>query len=318
MGLFKKISSFLLVPIVLWVILFFHYQQNIKYDHYRIWQEDKAFLDTKSDEVELIVAGHSRPYRAIDNSFEKMVRIGTPGESYIETYFRLKHILENTDKNPSLVILPAEKTTFKTNDFRRSFFWKKYMNFLEVGVTKKETSAYAAEWLKATVFPFKTYYQQQVESFLEPKNASGGGPIFDKLTGDFSKWPEAIKTFEIANDIQHIEKNGLVDKTLEVYLQRTLNLLEQHEVVPVYIQCPLSGDYLEELENLAHYKLAKHDNMLRIIEEHPYAILIDFEAVFSESDSYFSDHHHLNKKGAEVFSKMLKDSLSDRIGYPDF
>lgn len=302
----KSTIFFLIPPLLLWVIAFCHFQTNKQHLYPQLYATDQVIANAP-DTFPYLIAGHSRLLRAIDTSlWPEVVKVGTPGESFIETYYKLKYIFEKEKKSPEFVLLPFEIGTFKPNDFRRSFYWKKYLNFFEVATQKGELAEYIKVCLLAHGFPFRHYYGQQIKSWLKPRDIA---PNANKTKQSFADYSEAVRRQMIEEDIALLEVIGMMDPSAAYYLAKTLELCQQHQSKLIYIKCPLTETYKKELEKLAIQQNYPEQKLIQIIEKDKNARLIDLQIDFDNQDHYFFDQHHLNKDGAKAFTQLLQQWL---------
>lgn len=302
----KKVGGFLLIPVLLWCWAYYDFDQKRNTLYPQLSAADKAIREAP-DSFHLLVAGHSRMNRGIDTViFKNAVKVGTPGESYIETYYKLKFIFEEQKKYPQIVLLPFEEGTFKPNDFRRSFYWKDYVSFKEVGQQKGMRAFYFKEYVFACIFPFRQYYSKSIQSGIEHKFAlTNKETELDKTQMSYERYSEEQRQGMIQDDIRFLEKEGLMDKSSLYYVRKTIALCQKHRVKLFYIKCPLTGDYTKALDQLSEEQNYNEQSLIDLINDSDEVTYINMKNIFEHQNDLFFDHHHLNEKGSKVFTERL-------------
>ncbi len=310
----RNIFLFLAPILLVWAGLYFHFETKIKQDTYTIFKTDKSF-EAAPKNFDYLIGGHSRLNRAIDTGvLPHSVKATTHGESFIETYYKLKYILNHTDKKFKTLILPFEAGTFKPNDFRRSIYWIKYVNFFEVGFRKGELGKYISAYFQARFLPFLVYYKKQFRTLLKHKKNE---IAIDKEHGNFSDLDKATQQQVIQEDVDLLNKVGIIDPTAKHYVHNIISLTQAHDIQLIYIKAPLTENYVRALSGLDQNCTITHEELEGFVRQFEHVSVIDMESVFFYRDTLFSDHHHLNLEGRGVFTELLlekfKGSLTNSV-----
>ena len=305
-SLSKKIVLFLIPLLVVWGILWSYFSFYGNENHYSIFASDEAW-EQAPDSFDYLIAGHSRPFRAIEtDSLAESIKIGTPGESYLETYYKLTYLLEKDKKHFTHLILPFEKGTFKPNDFRRRVYWSQYLDFWEIGRLRGQKNLYLQEYIMAKSFPFTAYFRQHYQGFIYRKSPSSNPHIsINKNTDRFDLLSEEMQSKLIQKDIHILAQNGLLDELAFEFLERTLRLTEKHNIQVIYLKCPLTESYSASLDSLAIVQKYPESDLEVLVEGYKHVRILDFEKLFFGRDEWFSDHHHLNAIGRAKFSSVF-------------
>ncbi len=302
----NKILVFLLPLLIIWAGFYYYFNYNIKYTAYPVYQLDKNFKDAPKH-FDYLIGGHSRLNRAIDEQqLQGAQKATTYGESFIETYYKLKFIVNKTDKNFHTVLLPFEPGTFKPNDFRRSIYWVDYVNFFEVGLQKREMGRYITEWLKAKFLPFLPYYKKKFKAAISNENDHLN---IDKKQGRFDLLEKSQQQKMIQEDIFYLNKIGIVDKTAKYYVRKTVELLQQNNIKLIYIKAPLTEAYSKAMRGMDKSAAVTHAELEDFLKGFDNVGIVDFEKLFWDEEHLFSDHHHLNLEGQKVFTKELLKTI---------
>jgi hypothetical protein len=283
------------------------YFYNIALADDELFAQDTAF-EAAPDTIEFLFMGHSRPLSAIDPSeFPRSFNYSSDGEYNSYTYYKLKHILENTDKAIGTIILPAGYGSFQTmNDAYtyRSYYWSNYVDYLEVGQLKNDISTHTSIWFENLVFPYARHVGGYIdEQYGEPINAPETAP-FSKMDA-FYKEQNAI--FMLAKNEDRKEVNS--DVSLE-YLTMTLALCRKHKKAIYFVKYPLTDVYDHALASYLERNPIDENISDSIIQNAsgPF-LLFDFSDLFYREHELFKDAHHLNANGRYKFSRQLTEML---------
>ncbi len=295
-----------MIPFLFWGWAYWYFQKEKKYIYPKFHYADLV-MKNAPDTFPLLVGGHSRLQKGIDlGTFKNAIKVGTPGESYIESYYKLKYILKIEKKYPKTLLLPFEMGTFKPNDFRRSFYWKDYMDFVEVGHHKDAIFFYWKEYIMACIIPFRQHFSNKLISIFKQDCLSNDAPKkADHSKQSFASYTHLQGQKMIQNDIDLLSTIGMMDKTSLIYVQKILSLCKEYKIKLYFIKCPLTSEYQAALDSLARLQNYNEQALVNLIDSFENANIIDLQKEFVAKDQYFSDHHHLNKIGSKIFSDLL-------------
>ena len=154
----RKLLRKLIIFLVLFVVInegvkTYFYQVTLKED--ALFAQDAAFA-AAPDTINFLFMGHSRPLAAVDaNALPRSFNYASDGEYNIQTYYKLKYILEKTDKVIGTIVMPAGHGSFQSMKDAytyRSYYWSKYVDYLEVGNIKDDYSTHAVIWFENIMF----------------------------------------------------------------------------------------------------------------------------------------------------------------------
>ncbi|HEO69749.1 MAG TPA: hypothetical protein ENN80_00680, partial [Candidatus Hydrogenedentes bacterium] len=112
------------------------------YAHYvvgdtQLARQDRSFRRCMP-QTRLLILGDSHAGSALDPAWlPDAFNVWSPGENYIQHYYRLRAILDDKRSAVRCVIAPLDPHSFTTRRkeaFRHPAYWARYVNYLEVGL----------------------------------------------------------------------------------------------------------------------------------------------------------------------------------------
>lgn len=251
----------------------------------------------------------------ISNSFNAT----SLGENIIQTYYRLRYYLEEDQLDIRVVMLPVDLHSFSSyrmDRFSPLDYWRKYINFLELGETKYEVPKYLQDRLLGQF----SYYNDITNTIDLIKVRAGFEEGEDELIRGFKVGVhDNVEKSELLNDARsrvrlHFNGADPFDPDAAEYFSRLLDLLDDHHVKAVLIAYPVIEDYYriagKQIDIPAYYA-----DLQDLLYGRPASYpLLDYHDVFWGHDQYFSDADHLNATGANQFTELLAKDLED-LGY---
>lgn len=240
---------------------------------------------------------------------------GSPSENYIQSYYKLKHILERSGKKPQYLILQSDLSSYGTKISERyeyNSYWIKYLDYVELAKVKEERSV-LFKWLEGKLFSYAGNYkdiQLSIVYRLKMKNLemyNGYRPHRDYH--NFANEPNKQKS--AWNKAQLILTNDLYfDPSIKYYFEKILSLCQQHNVQVVLVRYPLTKEF-----NTEERKIVPAGKLISEIEAiasnySVYRGTLDYHDIFFDHPEYFFDPDHLNVKGSDLFTeRLVKDLL---------
>jgi len=308
----KQISLFLL-PIIL--ISFYadnYISTNLKKSNsfaekeYSTWN---AIIDGKINS-DIVIYGSSRAWKHINptmisNSLNASTyNLGIDGHNFWLQYLRHSMLLENNTK-PKIIILSLDVFTLqKVDDLYNSDQFLPYM--LWNNKIKDATISYNGFNLIDYEIPLIRYFGKgnAVQTAMKTKNKveriKGYQGRKEQWNDDFNKAKKAMKNYQ-----------KQLDPATIVLFERFLNECKSKNIKILFVYSP---EYIEG------QKFVKNrDEIISLYEKYSKKYNIPFYNYSNDSLSYdkkyFYNASHLNKTGAELFTKKLIDSLKKHY-YP--
>ena len=253
----------------------------------------------------------------LDSSFN----YGSPSENFIQSYYKLKHILEQTGQRPRNLILQADISSFgpKIADrFEYNSYWIRYINYFELARIKGNRDV-LSKWMEGKFMSYAGNYKDiQLSIFYRIKVKTleiynGYRPHRDYR--NFANEPDMQRTaWNKAKLI--LSPEIYLDPSIAVYFEKILQLCQEYRINVMMIRIPMSKEFYEE-----ESRIVPVDKLYAEVEEiasrYPvYDRTLDYHDLFFDHPEYFFDPDHLNIKGADLFTEQLvkdleqKDSMS--------
>ena len=263
--------------------------------------------------INTLIVGDSHLQSGLNDAIiDSSVNVCKGAENYFITYHKLIYIL-NHNKNINKVILGFSPHNFTIyNDFKfKEKPWKTstltaYAPILSYSDIKKEflidNTAYCQAIFRNYLIPNFYYYKnfifQKDKSYLYNgvQHLSNKTNVNDSLL--LIKQSNMLFHYKNKNDIT------LSTKSLK-YFEKIIDLLEKRNIKIVLISTPLHP----KLSAKVPKKTYMFFNTLKSEYSIKKNILVLDYSNYNMKDKYFGDFHHLNKKGAILFSNEIKKNL---------
>lgn len=233
------------------------------------------------------------------------------GQSYTETYYLLKRMIEDGDVKLNNIVLQLDPHTFSESVrggkflFDQIYFYSKFVDNKKMAELKGESLI--SVFLR-TKFPFLGNGKHFIDSILKLDDLTTmylGWSNSHKTTSDIDRQEEALEAFE------HYfpEGSAMIDKDTFEYFLDTLKLAKENDINVVFLKYPISKEYYSEIdknidiENYYNEIFAEADEALD-----DYAVL-DLHDYFFDKGEYYYDPEHLIVGGAEILSKKINEEL---------
>lgn len=273
-----KFFSFLLGLAVLQIFVFF-LLRSIELD-----------LNKKRDSQSIAIVGHSHAHVGMDDELlERYLKVpidnyGVGGQSMFWSVIGARKLQYQGVRSFIIELTNNSYTTgWKTTDYTRGLREAKKKYFLSAD----EWSSLIRNDMKFTLNLFSKVSLPSIE-----------------VQGGYKKNDRKF------NGKLVVENRGSHEREVDFDDSVIHNFICEHDSVSfVIVRAPQHPDYYKLLSDADElFFLAK----LNDFKKHDNCLVMDFGHIFSE-DSLFADLDHLNNKGADLFSSILADSLSDHI-----
>jgi len=266
-------------------------------------------------QLDFLFVGDSHVRRGVDPAvIPRSFNFGSASESAIQSYYKLRTILAGPGpaRGCRVVAMPLDLHTFssyRTNVIRHEFYWKRYVDFLELGRRKGEVVRHAAKLVRSHV---ASYWQEgeHVLAWADRKFGGGEGPGelrlgFVPTKSRFSEY-EDREGLARARAAMHLEGHRAFDADLVHYFRRAVELCRSHGKTVVLVRYPVTREYL------AAAALRRPDDLpdeVRAVIEENGCVVLDHREDFAGRNYLFSDADHLNAEGARLFGERLRTKL---------
>jgi hypothetical protein len=240
---------------------------------------------------------------------------GTSAENYIETYYKLKKIIDHDKIKIKTAIFEIDLVTFsslltdQTRIFDDLYFFHKYVPWAEV---KKIENASNLEMLKMYLaevyFPAIGQGEDFVDIFVAPKLTE----VYLGWTKEYENYAlsDTRKTAQATYDLQFDGQARISPVSLEYFL-KTLELAKENNINIIFIKYPIAKEYDEIITERGFDKSSYYKTIFNEIDKKlnsNYQVL-DYYNLFFDHSEYFTNPDHLNYLGAEILSKKISEDL---------
>jgi len=269
----------------------------------RDWKENK-------NPVKLLITGDSHTERSVDaTQLDSAFNLAFYGENNMFTYYKLKYCLENNPDRPQYVLLQCDLTTFTRgfNYFRNNAFF--YYSLISPHDLKDMGDRPLTEhyrFLKIKMFPYADW--QYALNLAGINRAKKGTESFSDL-GEDEKMASARNFMQNELMCEGKRENLFFAPSVE-YVKKCLELCKEYQIKPIFIKYPITQQLLDVVENeIDSLAMDTRNRLPEMLVRKANLPVLDFEKMFSERADLFFDSHHLNNKGREAFTPILKQRL---------
>jgi len=241
---------------------------------------------------------------------------GSPSENYIQSYYKLKYILEKSEKKPQTLLLQADLSTFGpkiANRYEYNSYWLKYIDYPELAHIKGDREV-LTKWLEGKFFSYAGNYKDLQLSIvyririktLEMHNGYRPHRDYVNFANVKNKQRDAWNKAHL-----FLTPGQAFDSTIKAYFRMILELCHEHGVKVILIRYPETEEmYTAESAIISPDSL--YAAVTEIAGKYPsYAGMLDYHALFFGHPEYFFDPDHLNVKGSDLFTKKLTTDLGE-------
>ncbi|HOW25900.1 MAG TPA: hypothetical protein PK711_09540 [Bacteroidales bacterium] len=249
----------------------------------------------------------------LDSSFN----YGSPSENFIQSYYKLKYVLENTGQRPRNLILQADVSSFGpkiANRFEYNSYWIRYIDYFELARIKGNRDV-LSKWVEGKFISYAGNYKDiQLSIFYRIKVKTleiynGYRPHRDYR--NFANDPNRQRTaWNKAKLI--LSPETCLDSSIAIYFEKILQLCQENQIGVMLIRIPMSKEFYEE-----ECRLVPVDDLYASVEAiacrySVYDRTLDYHDLFFDHPEYFFDPDHLNIKGADLFTERLVKDLGEK------
>ena len=306
-----RIVLFLLALIVVNTVLDQLYKRFVVHNLLNNTKDEQ--FDAYTDTLKYLSLGNSHNCvntYILENSFN----YGSPGENYIQSYYKLKSILEKSGKRPENVILFADISSFgpKTaNRLEYNSYWIKYIDYFELAKIKRNRDI-LSKWLEGKFFSFAGNYKDIQLTFiyaikigkLELHNGYRPHRDFKNFALEKNKAKQAR-----AKAALYLSKQDYFDKDITFYFEKILQLCQDYDINVILIRIPVTREYFEEASNIVPVD-ELYEQIQMVSANYPnVTYFLDYHDLYFDHPEYFFDPDHLNPRGSDLFTERLKLDL---------
>ncbi|TRZ69974.1 MAG: hypothetical protein D4R97_09005 [Bacteroidetes bacterium] len=308
---FKKLCVFIILVLAVNTLL------NAVYDHsmyyFRLSRIQDEQFKAHPDTLKYLMLGNSHNRvnpEILGNGFCYIM----PKEIYTQTYYKLKYILEKTNKKTENILLSIDPVNFSPRAEKELSFdgyWRKYLDYFELA-RESHDPGYLLNWLTGNFFSYVGNYRyvfMSVQFFKADLSQIKNGYIPARNYRNFAKEPdrEALG-FELATAyLASYSKKSTLGETK--YYQKILALCQQYNIHLILLRMPMTDEYLKYARKMVD--LDKLDReIIDLTRNHCDDFRVfDFRNEFHGKPEYFFNADHVNPAGVNIISMKIKEEL---------
>jgi hypothetical protein len=304
-----KLILFLAMLVVV-NIVFFHFYSRIMGSSAE-FVRDLKFEKFDKKKAEILVLGDSHPELAIWDTYfhKKLVKWVSPGECYIQNYYKLKHYLASYPTR--CVILPVDLHSFSSSNMiliRNDFFWVKYIDYFELGAISGDFFSYFARYLKGAFFPYvgesNTIYEWIINRYFTESSLS----VAAKYKWSLEEKAERLTKASVRVRSRIGKRYDYFCPVLTKYFQKILTLCKEKGIVVFLVKFPISYEYYECASQI--FDVDEFYKKVGLLANgRPNVYLLDYQKDFFSRPDLISDPDHVNGFGARIISKKIKAEI---------
>lgn len=274
-------------------------------------------FERQREETQILFLGQSDMKRAVipEAMPFKAYNFAELGESFIETYYKLKYYI---DEMPSLkvVVLPlplASFSSFRTDRINTKYYSYGYISYRDLWELYQIKGLLVIRQKLMSLSPLLDpgqlrVFWKNVRRLIKKK------PIERAVIqeGYHRMTFKGIVNEKVATrSIQrHFRGDNIFDKDLLLYFEKILTLCSRRGIKVVTLTTPVTDYYLKHAEKYVT-QAALYDKVFLNpkYSSHIYTHL-DYLGLYAKDHALFVDGEHLNHEGATAFSRLIASELS--------
>ena len=308
----KKFIIKLLIFLVLLCAVNFAFNRYFKQyviKNQDIFRKDIQF-DNYNDTLKYLLMGDSHIQNGINPLiFRKSFNFSSANENYIQTYYKLKAIIEKKNRIPEYIFLPVDLSSFssfRTDRFKYDTYWVQYIDYFELAKIKKDR-IYIDKWFIGNYISYIEGYEYAYRFLLGEKSELILG--YKPRKRDRSIFVDRIRNARARVNL-YFKDYTYFDQDLVLFFKRILGLCSQNNIKVILIKMPVSKIYYNLAVSIVD-KDSLNNNINKIICKYPGLVrTLDYQKLFFDNPEYFDNPDHLNDKGATDLSRILNDRLN--------
>lgn len=312
-SIMKRTAAFLFIfAVIVWGMNIAYHEQILS--KYILARTDRDFAQYRSD-VEVLFLGDSHAQHGLSTlDIPNAFNFSSQAEHYALNYYKLKSILAEGKGRLRVIVLPIDLHSFaarslESNYFRDPWYWRKYVNYIEVARAFEDLSL--AGRMLAAVFPFLG----NGTDFFHPINPNQLTPEVRGFVQNWNDFSLNDNREAIARDraTGQLSDTNVFDDRLVAYFKKILALLADSGVNVILVRMPVTRAYFDEARRF----IPSVDHFYETIDEmcRPYVnvMVVDYQKRFFGDDALFWDSDHVNAVGAEYLSLSVWRDYLERI-----
>jgi len=309
---FVKLFVFILLAVGLNAGLNKAYNRWMYY--FRLSRTQDRQFEAYSDTLKFLMLGNSHNRvdpEILGNGFSYM----TPKEVYTQTYYKLRYILEKTNKRPEYILLSIDPVNFSPraeNDLTFDGYWRKYLDYPELA-REFNDPGYLMNWVNGSFFSYVGNYKFVYMSVIFRKiqvNKIRYGYVPPRNYKNFAKEPNRDALgFEIAT--AYLTSYGKKSDIGEArFYLKILDICKQYKIHLILLRMPMTDEYLKYARKMVNLDKLDQEIMDLTSAHCSDFKVFDYRNYFHGKPEYFFNADHVNPTGAAIISNLIKADIN--------
>jgi hypothetical protein len=274
-------------------------------------------FEKQRGEIQILFLGQSDMKRAVipEAMPFKAYNFAELGESFIETYYKLKYYIEEM---PSLkvVVLPlplGSFSSFRTDRINTKYYSYGYISFRDLWALYQIKGFLVIRQKLVSLSPMLDpgqlrVFWKNVERLIKKKPIERAvireGYHLLTIKGIVNE-RMAMRSIQ-----RHFQGANIFDKDLLLFFEKILILCNQRGIKVVTLMTPMTDYYIKHAEKYIT-EAALYEKVFNNARFSPYIYKhLDYLDLYAKDHTLFVDGDHLNHEGATLFSKRIASELS--------
>lgn len=308
------ILSFVSLIALVWLLSWVLPEKRYLNDDYPFLRQQQDHVLQDGDIQETIILGDSRTKMGIlaNNLGDNTHNLALSGASAIEMYYTLNKYLAHHPQPKAVVVSLAPEHFTSIGTYPSGSAYLQYFTKDELDEINELLLAHDNKDFRTTTacFYYRTpnvYMWPVLKSIFRPRTKA-----FDEVYGETMKShgfmpgkKEEAKTQVIAPEVK--EDGFHLDPVVDIYMNKLLALGVERNIPMYVVQMPMGKEGHKILSDNG-YLQAYAEYMEHLGQAYEIKVQTDIPVFENE---YFGDNSHLNRKGAELFTRRLKQEYGD-------
>ena len=256
----------------------------------------------------------------LDQSFN----YGSPSENFIQTYYKLRHVLEGPGQKPEYLLLQTDISSFGpkiSGRFEYNSYWIRYIDYFELARIKGSRDM-LTKWLEGRFFSYVGNYKDiQLSILYRIKIKKLEMYRGYRLHRDYRNFANEANKQKVAQNKARLvlSREAYFDPAIRIYFEKILQLCQSHGVHVLLIRFPMVREFYEEEARIVP-AARLYGEVEAIASRYPvYEGTCDYHELYFDRPDYFFDPDHLNIRGSDLFTARLADDLKGprSAGFPE-
>jgi len=279
---------------------------------------DEFIASLKDRELDIAFFGDCHPQSDLNPFYiANSYSFADGGESYVETYYKLKKIIEKDKVQIKNIVLQVDLHNFsakarpKERLFGQLYFYSQFVSLKDIAKLKNES---LFPLILEKNIPVLGNGKEFIQSMLRLEKAA---PIYlgRPMNSDEVQLRSMSEMAKAAYLAQFTEEEPLkIDQQTFHYFLEILRIAKENKMNVIFVKYPLSKEYNLEIEKHNLARKEYYDEIFsevdKVIEKY---VVLDYYDIFFDKPEYFNDSEHLNNAGAAVFSQKLNEDIAKML-----